>query len=200
MKRISFLVVLMALMMSACAQATPTADPVEVQSTAIAVANTVVALTQAAIPTEPPTPVPSATPLPSPTPLPLPTLPIELSPTVAPAQANASTTTCNGMLSSNPKGPLTTMLIVNENKAPITVSLFLSETKFGECGYRAYSLGPLDSVYDETTLPQGCYTAFALVNDPKKPSTASSASAMCPNNDDKWTLKVYAEVIKFYSP
>ncbi len=92
------------------------------------------------------------------------------------------------------------MKIVNSTRSPVTVSIYLSKTAFGECGYRAYTLGPMDSVYDETTLPQGCYTAFALINDPKKPSKAFSSGAMCPNNDDKWTMVVQPEVIKFYSP
>ncbi len=94
---------------------------------------------------------------------------------------------------------MTTIKINNAVKAPVTVSVFLYKTKFGECGYRSYSLGPLDSVY-LTNLPQGCYSAFALVNDPKKPSTASSTILMCPNNDDKWTMVVQPDVIKFYSP
>lgn len=199
MKRISFLVVLVAFILSACGRATPTADPIEVQATAMAVANTMVAMTQAAIPTEPPTPVPSPTTLPSATPLPPPTLPLESSPTALSSGVSTGTDPCTGPLSSSPKGPLTTLKINNANKAPVTVSLYLSKTSFGECGYRGYTLGPLDSVY-LTNLPQGCYSAFALVNDPKKPSTASNASAMCPNNDDKWTMVVQAEVIKFYSP
>ncbi|HTP03426.1 MAG TPA: hypothetical protein VMJ64_18775 [Anaerolineales bacterium] len=197
MKHTSFLFALTALLLAACAPATPPpADPAQVQ----AFANTMVAQTEAAIPTRTPTPLPSATPLPSPTPLPPPTLVPEASPTVASSGSGARSEACNGMLSSSPKGPLTTMKIVNANKAPVTVSLYLSKTSFGECGYRAYTLGPMDSVYDATTLPQGCYTAFALVNDPKKPSTASSVGAMCPNNDDKWTMVIQAEVIKFYSP
>lgn len=65
------------LLASACGpQATPTANPVDIQNTAQAAAFTMVAETQQAIPTAtrvPPTDIPTETPLPSVTPLPLPT-------------------------------------------------------------------------------------------------------------------------------
>ena len=203
MKGSTFIVILVSVILSACATAAPTADPVEqVQASAVAAANTMVALTQAAIPTAtpiPPTPLPSATPLPSPTLLALPTLSIEGSPTIEPPSGSAGSDPCNAPMSANPAGPLTTLKINNGTKAPVTVSVYLYKTKFGECGYRGYNLGPLDSVY-LTDLPQGCYSAFALINDPKKPSKAFSSQLMCPNNDDKWTMVVQTDVIKFYSP
>jgi hypothetical protein len=62
------------LLASACGpQATPTANPVDIQNTAAAAAFTMVAETQQAIPTAtnvPPTEIPSQTPLPSVTPIP----------------------------------------------------------------------------------------------------------------------------------
>jgi len=65
------------LLASACgSQATPTANPVDIQNTAQAAAFTMVAETQQSIPTPtriPPTDFPTQTPLPSVTPLPLPT-------------------------------------------------------------------------------------------------------------------------------
>src|SRR5512142_3020282 len=85
MKRVSFVTIFLALILSACgAQATPTADPAQIQASAVAAANTMVALTQAAVPSAtpvPPTPLPSPTALPSPTLLALPTLSIDLSAT-----------------------------------------------------------------------------------------------------------------------
>lgn len=202
MRGISFAAVVMSLILSACTAAAPTVDPLQVQASAVAGANTMVALTQAAIPTAtpiPPTPLPSPTAPPSPTSQALPTLSTDGSPTVEPTSGNTGTDPCNAPMSSSPTGPLTTLKIDNGTKAPVTVSIYLYKTKFGECGYRGYNLGPLDSVY-LTDLPQGCYSAFALVNDPKKPSKAFSTQLMCPNNDDKWTMVVQADVIKFYSP
>jgi hypothetical protein len=78
MKRnLSIIGVLFILLANACApQATPTANPADIQNTAQAAAFTMVAETQQAIPTAtrvPPTQIPSQTPLPSVTPIPLPT-------------------------------------------------------------------------------------------------------------------------------
>src|SRR5215208_6919728 len=80
MKRFSTLTVIVALTMiiSACgAEPVPTVNPVDVQNTAIAAAFTMVAQTQAAIPSAtplPPTEAPTQTPLATNTQLPLPTL------------------------------------------------------------------------------------------------------------------------------
>ncbi len=204
MWRVLFASVLLGLVLTACGPAAaPTIDAAQVQATAAAEAATMVAQTQAAMPTStpiPPSPTPTDTPAPSPTLETLPTL--QPGSTVSPADSNSGTPggdPCSGLLVANAAGPLTTIKIDNAVKAPITVSLYLNPTKFGECGYRSYSLGPLDSVY-LTDLPQGCYSAFALINDPKKPSKAFTSQAMCANNDDKWTFIVQTDVIKFLSP
>ena len=129
MNRIAFVAVLMALLLNACAQATPTIDPVQVQATAVAAAGTMLALTQAAVPTAtevPPSPLPSPSPQPSLTPLVLPTLDAGAPPAVATSggtTANTSGDPCKGLMSSNPAGPLTTFKISNATKAPITVSV-----------------------------------------------------------------------------
>lgn len=200
MRRVLFAIILLGLVLTACGPAAaPTIDPAQVQATAAAEAATMVAQTQAAMPTStpvPPSPTPTDTPAPSPT--------LETLPSLQPASTISAGGTpggdpCSGLLVANAAGPLTTIKIDNAVKAPITVSLYLNQTKFGECGYRSYSLGPLDSVY-LTDLPQGCYSAFALINDPKKPSKAFTSQAMCANNDDKWTFIVQTDVIKFLSP
>ena len=205
MKRISFVTVLLTIILSACAPATPTVDPAQIQASAVSAANTMVALTQAAIPTEtpvPPTQPPSPTPQPSPTLLALPTLSILASPTAAPATGGGTGGTggdpCNAPLSSAPAGPKTTLRIVNGTKASITLSLYLYKTVFAECGYRGYTMGPSDSLL-LTDLPQGCYFGGALINDPKKPSK-SFGDQMCMNNDDKWTMTVGTDVIRLQGP
>jgi len=203
MKRISFVTVLLALLLSACAQATPTVDPAQIQASAVSAANTMVALTQAALPTEtpvPPTPPPSPTPLPSPTLLALPTLSLQAQPTAGipttgstgGTGGNAGGDPCQAPLTANPTGPKVTVQIVNSVKASIILSLSLAKTSFGECGYRAFNLGSGQST--TTTLPLGCYSAGAFVTDPKKPSKAFGYG--CFKSDARGTVIVGAEVIK----
>jgi hypothetical protein len=82
--------VLFILLVSACgSQATPTANPADIQATSQAAAFTMVAQTQQAIPTPtqvPPTEIPSETPLPSVTPIPL-TTQVDGTQQVVPTQA-----------------------------------------------------------------------------------------------------------------
>src|SRR5512143_2296245 len=167
MKRLIFASAALVLLGAACAPATPTVDPASIQASAVAAASTMVAMTQAAIPTPtpiPPTPLPSPKPLPSPTLIALPTLPLE-APTSAPSTASGDP--CNAPMAANPASPKTTIKVVNLNKGSVVLSLYLYKTKFGECGYRGYNLGALDSIL-VTNLPQGCYFAGAFINTAKK--------------------------------
>ena len=193
MKGISFVIVLMALVLSACAQATPTSDPAQIQASAVAAANTMVALTQAAVPTEtpvPPTPLPSPTALPSPTLLALPTLSLTGLPTLAaPTDSsggggsgggNSGGDPCQAPLSAKPGGPEVDVRIVNSTKASIILSLYLQKNDFGECGYRGFNL---DSGGSQTTsLPVGCYSAGAFITDPKKPSKSFGSGCFKANS------------------
>ena len=179
MKPILFVTVVLALLLSACgAAATPTTDPAQIQASAVAAANTMVALTQAAIPTEtpvPPTPLPSPTQLPSPTLLALPTLGFLASPTfvgavpaapAAPIGATSGSDTCQSPLVAKPNGPQIPVHIVNSTKGSIILSLYLQKTTYGECGYRSFNLNVGDSA--SATMPQGCYTAGAFVTEAQK--------------------------------
>ncbi|HEY9151300.1 MAG TPA: hypothetical protein VIN60_00325, partial [Anaerolineales bacterium] len=57
MKPILLIATVAAFLLSACgAKAVPTIDPAQVQASAVAAANTIVAMTQAAMPTETPVP------------------------------------------------------------------------------------------------------------------------------------------------
>ena len=173
--------VVLSLFVSACgAQATATVNPVDVQHTAEAAAFTMVAETQAAIPTDtplPPTEAPTLTPLPSLTPLASPTLgtgtqistPIGLTitpqpniPTFTP-QASGSGSgqdPCNQALT-DWQGRSANLNIVNETKPKGTVILSLYVvTDLGQCGY-LYVSG------DSITGPVGQYSAGAFVEGPK---------------------------------
>lgn len=187
--------------------AVPTISAGDVQSTAVAAALTLVAQTQAAIPTAtqlPATETSIATLAPTDTPQTLPTLASTLEATFSPVPQNTvipqnTVDPCSTrILSSSPRGRETTIQIVNLVKAQVTVSVYLNETaSWGECGYRSYVLGARDSVVI-TDLIQGCYDLWAFNNDPKIKVNAYGSG--CINNPDKWIFEISAESIKFVGP
>lgn len=207
MKHFSTLIAIVAItaLLSACgAQPAPTANPVDVQNTAVAAAFTMVAQTQAAIPTAtlpPPTEIPTQTPLPLPTdtPLSLPTLAVLASPTTAPAaNNNAGGDPCATRVIGKPLGQKTTIRIWNSTKTPVQVSLYLNETKAkGECGYRSYTL-PKNGDVVITDLVYGCYNIWAW-NTSGKPNFNSSGEG-CINNPDKWTFTITTAIVKLSPP
>jgi hypothetical protein len=191
-------IIILAVIISACGrQSEPTISAAEVQNTAVAAAFTMVAETQAAIPTAtplPPTETPTQTPLPTNTPLTQPTSAATLGP------ASAATSTAGGdpcltrILSWSPKGKPTKIRIVNTTKASVNISLYLNETPdHFECGYRVYSIGPRSDILI-SDLVQGCYNVLAYNNDPKIPVNAYGGG--CINNPDKWTIEVSQTTIK----
>jgi len=186
------LFLIMAILLSACGTAaTPTIAAVDVQNTAMVAALTILAETQAAIPTNtlvPPTETPTETPLPTETPVILPSL--EATPTST--QAAGSGDQCNAPLQSISGGNPAKIKIENDSGAPITLSLYLNKTPFGDCGYRGYSIGKAGSILI-TDLIQGCYNVSVFVNDPKKPT--KSFGYGCINNPDKWTFFVTRESV-----
>lgn len=208
MKHIKFssLISAVAILISACSpEVVPTMNAVDVQSTAVAAAFTLVAQTQAAIPTAtplPPTELPTETPLPTNTPAALPSL--EVTATTAslgsgaPAGGAATVDPCSTRVLSAPKGRETIIRIANLTKAPVTVSLYLDETAGqGECGYRAYNLSKSSDVVI-SDLVQGCYYLWAWSTDPK--IAVNSSGSGCINNPDKWTFEISANSIKFVGP
>ncbi len=206
MKRFSILSLAMAIAMliSACGGGQPTEPSIsaeDIQSTAVAAAFTIVAQTQAAIPTStplPPTETSSPTPLPTDTPIPSPTIDASVpTATLVPTQQASGGDPCNAPLGAIVSGKDTKINLINNNKADIVVSLYLNITPFGECGFRGYNLGPKESTL-LTDLPQGCYNISVLVNDPKKPSKAFGYG--CLNNPDKWTFQINAENVIVGAP
>ncbi|HSL43636.1 MAG TPA: hypothetical protein VK897_09405 [Anaerolineales bacterium] len=207
MNRISILttVVLLTMILSACgAPAVPTINPVDVQNTAAAAAFTMVAQTQAAIPTAtplPPTETATATVAATDTPLPLPTLDVTLTATTAPvsSDSNASVDPCSTRPLSPKQGRETVIRVVNTTKYAVRVSMYLNETAaHGECGYRSFDLSKNnDTVF--TDLVQGCYNLWAWSLDNKKAFQVGSPTA-CINNPDKWTFEISESNIKFVGP
>jgi len=201
MKRLSTVIVLVAIAMivSACgADAPPTVNPVDVQNTAISAAFTMVAQTQAAIPTAtlpPPTETPTQTPMATVTPLLLPTLDV----TIAPPTATAGGDPCATRVLSKPKGKETVIRVWNTTKVAIRVSMYLNETaSHGACGYRSFDISKNNDVVFQD-LVQGCYNLWAWSLDAKTKFQVSSDTS-CINNGDKWTFEVNTAVIKFVGP
>ncbi|HUE99251.1 MAG TPA: hypothetical protein VMN99_08340 [Anaerolineales bacterium] len=204
MKRLSILTVtvIVTLILSACGpQPVPTVNPVDVQNTAVAAAMTMVAQTQAAVPTAtspPPTETPTETPLPTDTPLSLPTLDVTLTSTTAPAGNNSGGDPCATRVLSPGRGRETVIRVVNTTRVAITVSMYLNETaSHGECGYRGFTLSKNNDIVFHD-LVQGCYNLWAWSDDPN--GKFSSSGYGCINNPDKWTFEVSASQIKFVGP
>ena len=198
--------ILLALFLSACGNTAAPSEPAlsaeEIQSTAVAAAFTIIAQTQAAIPTNtpvPPTETPLPTPLPTDTPVPLPTIDPLTVPTFTATTAALPTSStgntgggdpCNAALPGNVTGNPTKIRLSNQTKGELVISLYLNKTAFGECGYRGYNLTKNDStiIYD---LPQGCYNVSVFVNLPNK--STKSFGYGCINNPDLWTFNIYEE-------
>ena len=206
MKKLFIPIFVSILFLSACGTpAEPTMSAEDIQGTAVAAAMTMVAETQAAIPTAtpiPPTETPSPTPLPTNTipPQELPTQSIFVQPTNNAAAQPTAADICSDLkhvIPSNAAGPTTTVKISNENKSPATVSVYLNKTVFGECGYRSYTLAKNGSTV--VTLPQGCYSAWAWSTGGKDTFNASGYG-LCMNNTDKWTMIIRGETIIMLPP
>src|SRR5512146_283336 len=204
MKHFSTLIAitLIAVIISACgAKAPPTANPVDIANTAQAAAFTMIAQTQAAIPTNtPPPPTETPTQVPSPTntveaalsPI-APILALPASPTPQPASGDP----CNTRILSPKKGKETVIRVWNSTKVSVRVSMYLNETKgAGECGWRSFDLTKNnDVVYSD--LVQGCYNLWAWSLDSKKKFQVATDGANCINNPDKWTFIITEAIIKF---
>ena len=195
-------IIIVGTLLSACgAEPAPTMSAADVQSTAVSSAFTMVAQTQAAIPTNtpfPPTETPTNTPVPTDTPAVPPTLAAR--PTIAPPTTDPNVDPCsNRVLAANPNGKPTKIRIVNTTKYPVTVSLYLNETaSHGECGYRGYELGKNgDVVISDLVL--GCYNLWAWSTSPKKSFNVASGTS-CINNSDKWTFEITESMIRFVGP
>jgi uncharacterized protein YceK len=152
------------LILSACGtKATPTAPAVDLQGTIAAAAFTVIAETQAAIPTAtplPPTATVTNTPLPTLTFIPLPPSGATLTP--GPNGSSGGGDPCiNKTLPNTLQGEPVRMRLNNSTKAKLSVTVYLNQTgPQGVCGYRSYTIDPQQFIV-LNDLVEGCYTIWA---------------------------------------
>jgi hypothetical protein len=198
MKKVLPLILGLTVLLAACGpKATPTIDAVSVQASAVAMAFTMAAQTQAAAPTATATLPPTAT---FTLPPPSPTFELAAFPTIAPTSTKAVSGEgpCYHVMEPSPPGRKFTLRVWNTNKAPVSGNVCLYQDRGqGVTGIIGISLGKnADTIL---TVPQGCYSAFFWVNDPKSPSQASG-SGLCANNSDKWTIKIGANSVTMLAP
>lgn len=198
MKKVLPILIAIGILLTACGpKGTPTPDAAQVLQTAVAMANTIAAQTQAAIPTNTPVP-PTATA----TIAPPATATFPVFPTLSVAQPTATLASaggaCNGMMAPGWGGKGVYIVIDNQTKGSLTFSLYLNETPFS-CGFvpGVGYIGPNQSV--GVTVPEGCYWPSAYVNDPKKPR-AHEGPLGCAHGDDKITIAVSYDGIRWVWP
>ena len=179
------LVLLVTLMMSACgarvAQSAPTFSAVDIQNTISAAAYTVVAETQAAIPTAtplPPTATVTNTPAPTNTLLPLPTLGVTFTP-VPNSNSGGEDQCINQALPATLQGETVKIRIHNSTKATLALSVYLSQTLPQiVCGYRTYTITPEQQLVIND-LVEGCYTLWAWNPDPDNYFIVTNGASSC---------------------
>lgn len=201
-KAIYLISIFMVVVLAACGPApTPTMSAADIQGTAVAAAWTVVAMTEAAIPTAtpvPPTETPSPTPLPTFTPLPPPTtsgFPTQSAPSNSPA-GGPTADICNAPIAKDAAGHKINLNLLNKSDGTATISLYLQKTEFGECGIYSFVLSQGSNL---VTVLEGCYWMGAFITGPKHQSKAFSNGYLCLTDPShKWTVTVKNEIIGFF--
>jgi len=200
------MITILASLLSSCGvKAVPTIDPAQVQASAVAVLGTMVAMTQAAMPTDtpiPPTGTPTDTPQPGPTIPPIPATETLVSPSTA-APTDSSTGECNGLLSGS-KGELVlkNLLITNKTRVVVGVSIYLNKNAFGDCGFWATPTGI--SANSSTTISNffpsnSCYhvTAYTISG---KPDFRVGNDFCVGSSGDKFALNITESGISIVAP
>ena len=185
--------ILIILTIAACGPAPePTLSGADVANTAIAIAWTELAMTQAALPTATATLVPP-TPTLMPTSTPFPTLPPAL-PTID-VNATSVADPCNEPMPAITKGTKVQVRFVNKSGGIVDLSFGLTQkNELGECGIYGFRVGEHESPVVEVLT--GCYWAFAYVTG-RKTSTAKSINDICLEAGEMRGITITSEVIGF---
>jgi len=201
MKRflISILTLVPVLIVSACGaspQATATVDLVNLQVTALVAASTIMAETQAAIPTAT-SPLPTATPdtpVPAVTLQALPTFAEVL--TVTPGGSPAPVDTpvyidpcVNTPLPDSLTGKTIQMRVKNPTDATVMLTVVLQRNNPQDvCGYRGYSIAAGQTL-SISNLVEGCYSLWAWNPDPKGYFMVTNGTS-CLNSSKSWAFDI----------
>lgn len=179
--------------LAACGPAPePTPSIVEIQDTAVALAQTSIAITKAALPTE--TPLPTQIPTLAITPTSFPTLPPTSVAVVAPTSTQANP--CNEPPPTEPKGTMVRVKFVNKSKGVVSLSFgMLQENEQGECGTYSFTIG--SKMSSEVTVLAGCYWGYAWITG-TEPSIAKSITSICLTDPNQVRgVTITSEVIGF---
>jgi hypothetical protein len=202
LKKILFILALTVLITACAPKAAPTMAAADVQGTAVAAAWTMVASTQAAIPTNtlpPPTETASPTPLPTFTqqPLLVPTLPQLVMPTAAiaaPAQPS-DPNNCQKALDVAASGPSKNMRLENQNNSTVNISLNLYKPNlFGQCGSMSYVIAK--GATRVIQIPSGFWYAYAWVLEPA--STASNSFVVGSGTSSGARLVIKKDTVTYF--
>jgi len=174
----------------AAPQATPTINPIDLQGTMFAAASTLVAETQAAIPTVTPLPTATGTNTPAFTATipPLPTLGATFTASPAP-NPYAGDPCINTPLPASLEGEKIKIRIDNPTRGTINVSVYLQQSGPGSvCGYRGYTLSAGQSLVIND-LVEGCYTLWAWNPDPQDYFMVTNGTS-CLDKSRTWTFDI----------
>jgi hypothetical protein len=195
------LLLMLALTNTACGargpQQIPTAGTVDLQGTIAAAAFTVIAETQAAIPTAtpvPPTATFTDTPLPTLTSIPL--TPMGMTMTPASAGSSGGNDPCiNKTLPEKLTGDPIRIRLDNSTKSALSTTVYLNQTvPNGQCGYRSYTIDPGQNVV-LNNLVAGCYTIWAWNPDPDNYFIVTNGTS-CLDTSDTWVFDISTSSIK----
>jgi hypothetical protein len=200
-KKVILLGLAISLLVSACAAGeppVPTIDPNSIVNTAQAAAFTMIAETQAAIPTATFTETPTATPVASDTPIPSPTLDatalVVLPTATSGSSANTGDDPCFHAMDTAVVGTHAYIRIKNKTSAPITGILYLyTKNAFNECGYMSVNIPSHDS---NTYTP---LTGSYIVKVYTKNGFVASPIAII-SDDHLIDFEVYDDYIKLIYP
>lgn len=200
MKRFSIFapVLMITLILSACGArgvpAEPTVNAVDLQSTIAAAAFTVIAQTQAAIPTATPTATSTDTPAPTNTVPPLPSLEATFTP-VPNSNSGAGDPCVDKVLPASLQGEPVRIRIDNSTRTALSVSVYLQQTTpQSVCGYRSYTLAPAEYVVIND-LVEGCYTLWAWNPDPDAYFIVTNGTS-CLDTSDTWVFDISTTSIR----
>ena len=203
MKRFSSLTLILmsALIISACgardAQATPTINPLDLQSTIAAAAFTMLAETQAAIPTAtpiPPTATFTNTPLPTDTPFSLTSSGVTLTP-VPNGNAGAGDPCIHQVMPASLEGKTVKIRVNNSTRTAVSFSIYLNQTTpQSDCGYRSYQIAAQQPLVIND-LVEGCYSLWAWNPDPETYFMVTNGTN-CIDSSTTWVFDISTGSIK----